>query len=37
MRFHIFLMAAPPARRHVPAGVDDDEIGFAEVFAEPFG
>ena len=33
----IFVAAAAAGRRHVPAGIDDDEVGVAEMLREPFG
>ena len=36
VRRQIFLAAAAPARRHVPAGIDDDEIRVLKVLREPF-
>ena len=33
----IFVAAAAAARRHVPARIDDDEVGLAEMVGQPFG
>src|SRR5205823_5404526 len=37
VRGKIFLAPAAAARRHVPAGIHDHEIGLAEVRRQPFG